>query len=31
VAQQAPDPTSKSCTADTCRSGVQIPQFPFKY
>ena len=23
VAQQAPDPTSKSCSVDTCRSGVQ--------
>ena len=28
VAQQAPDPTSKSCSVDTCRSGVQIPQSP---
>lgn len=28
VAQQAPDPTSKSCPVDTCRSGVQIPQSP---
>ena len=27
--QQAPDPISNLLRADTCRSGVQIPRFPF--